>query len=101
MVVIILHVPLVDASNLLPLYEFIPLLIHFNFSANILVILDVGQAGLILIAIGHTQAFETLSSLDLANCKCLGLTFFLLNVQFYKPISSRTVLGPSSWQARH
>ncbi len=73
MVVIILHVPLVEAANLLPLYKFIPLPIHFNFSANISVIPDVGQAD--LITIGHTEAFQTHSS-DLANCRCLGSTFF-------------------------
>jgi hypothetical protein len=35
-VIIILHVPFIKADNLLLLYEFIPLPIHFNFSANIL-----------------------------------------------------------------
>lgn len=35
-VIIILHVPFVKADNLLLLYEFIPLPIQFNFSANIL-----------------------------------------------------------------
>jgi hypothetical protein len=72
--VIIHHVPLVEATNLLPLYKFIPLPIYFNFSTNIWIVPDVGQVD--LIAIGHTQAFQTLSSSDLANCKCLGSTFF-------------------------
>jgi hypothetical protein len=29
-----------------------------------------------LITIGNTEAFQTLSTSDLANCKCLGKTFF-------------------------
>jgi hypothetical protein len=35
MFVLILHVPLVSPHYLMPLYEFIPLLIHFNFSRNV------------------------------------------------------------------
>jgi hypothetical protein len=74
-VILILHVPYVETENLLPLYEFISLPIYFNFSSNISVILDVGKQD--LIAIGNTEAFQTLSSSDLANCKCLGKTFIL------------------------
>jgi len=33
--VLILHIPLVSPHNLMPLYKFIPLLIHFNFSGNV------------------------------------------------------------------
>ena len=32
---LIVHIPLVSNTNLLELYEFLPLSIHFNFSANI------------------------------------------------------------------
>jgi hypothetical protein len=73
-IILILHVPYVETENLLPLYEFISLPIYFNFSSNVSVILDVGKQD--LIAIGNTEAFQTLSSSDLANCKCLGKTFF-------------------------
>jgi hypothetical protein len=74
MVIIILHVPFVETENLLPLFEFISLPIYFNFTANVSVIPDVGKAD--LIAIGNTEAFQTLSTSDLANCKRLGNTFF-------------------------
>ena len=63
-----------ETENLLPLYEFISLPIYFNFSSNVSVIPDVGKQD--LIAIGNTEAFQTLSSSDLANCKRLGKTFF-------------------------
>jgi hypothetical protein len=33
--VLVLHVPLVAPHNLMPLYEFIPLPVHFNFSSNV------------------------------------------------------------------
>jgi hypothetical protein len=64
----------VETKNLLPLYEFISLPIYFNFSSNVSVIPDVGRQD--LIAIGNTEAFQTLSSSDLANCKRLRKTFF-------------------------
>jgi hypothetical protein len=65
-VILILHVPYVETENLLPLY--------FNFSSNVSIIPDIGKQD--LIAIGNTEAFQTLSSSDLANCKHLGKTFF-------------------------
>jgi hypothetical protein len=74
MVIIILYVLFVENKNLLPLFEFISLPIYFNFTANVSVIPDVGKAD--LIAIGNTEAFQTLSTSDLANCKRLGSTFF-------------------------
>jgi hypothetical protein len=73
-VILILHVPYVETKNLLPLYEFISLPIYFNFSSNVSVIPDIGKQD--LITLGNTEAFQTLSSSDLANCKCLGKTFF-------------------------
>jgi hypothetical protein len=57
-VIIILHVPFVKMENLLPLYEFVCLPIHFNFSTNISIIPEVSQAD--LIAVSHTKAFQTL-----------------------------------------
>jgi hypothetical protein len=73
-IILILHVPFVETEQLLPLYEFVSLPIHFNFSANISVVPDVGRAD--LIAIGDTETFQTLSSSDLAGCRRLGQTFF-------------------------
>jgi hypothetical protein len=73
-IILILHVPFVEADHLLTLYEFVSLPIHFNFSANISVVPEVGTAD--LIAIGDTNSFQMLSSSDLAACKRLGPTFF-------------------------
>jgi hypothetical protein len=73
-VILILHIPFVEAENFLPLYKFISLPIYFNFSSNVSVIPDVRKTD--LIAIGNTYAFQTHSTSDLANCKRLGQTFF-------------------------
>ena len=73
-IILILHVPFVEADQLLTLYEFVSLPIHFNFSSNISVVPEVGRND--LIAIGDTNSFQTLSSSDLAACKRLGRTFF-------------------------
>ncbi len=64
-VILILHVPYVETENLLLLYRFISLPIYFNFSSNVSVVPDVGKQDLIVI--GNTEAFQTLSSSDLAN----------------------------------
>ena len=63
---LIVHIPLVSNANLLELYEFLPLPIHFNFSANISITPDVGQNN--LLAIGHSKSFQTISSSDLHSC---------------------------------
>ncbi len=73
-IILILHIPFVEAAHLLPLYEFVSLPIHFNFSANISVMPDVGWADLIKIVV--TETFQTLSSYDLGGCKHLRQTFF-------------------------
>jgi hypothetical protein len=73
-VILILHVPFVEAENLLPFYKFISLPIYFNFSLNVSIIPDVGKID--LFAIANTEAFQTLSTSDLPNCKRLGKTFF-------------------------
>jgi hypothetical protein len=40
---LILHIPMVSNHNLLNLYEFLPLPIHFNFATNISITPDVGS----------------------------------------------------------
>jgi len=40
--VLVLHVPLVTPHNLMPLFEFIPLPVYFNFSSNVMVTPEVG-----------------------------------------------------------
>jgi len=71
---LILHLPMVANSNLLNLYEFLPLPIHFDFAANISITPDVGQTNLHVI--GHSQSFPVISSTDLHACLHLGDTFF-------------------------
>jgi hypothetical protein len=71
---LILHILMVANSNLLNLYEFLPLPIHSNFASNISITPDVGQTN--LLAIGHSQNFQTISSTDLHACLHLGDTFF-------------------------
>jgi len=71
---LILHVPMVANSNLLNLYEFLPLPIHFDFAANISLTPDIGQTN--LLAIGHSQSFQAISITDLHACLHLGDTFF-------------------------
>jgi hypothetical protein len=65
---------MVANSNLLNLYEFLPLPIHFDFAANISLTPDVGQTN--LLAIGHSQSFQAISITDLHACLHLGDTFF-------------------------
>jgi hypothetical protein len=71
---LIMHIPLVTNANLLKLYEFLPLPIHFNFSAKVLINPNVGQNN--LSAIGHSKYFQTISSTDLHSCFHLGDNFF-------------------------
>ncbi len=52
--VLILHVPLVMSHNLMPLYEFIPMPVHFNFSGNVSITLDIGINN--MFAIGHLES---------------------------------------------
>ncbi len=98
-VILLLHVPFVETENLLPLFEFISLPIYFNFSSNVSVIPDVGKTD--LIAIGNTEAFQTLSTSDLANCKRLGNMFFcdvrsVLQTNIVKNCLGSLYLGSSS-----
>jgi len=88
---LILHVPMVANSNLLNLYEFLPLPIHFNFAANISITPDVGQTN--LLAIGHSQSFQAISSTDLHACLHLGDTFFCKGRKVMETDLKRSCLG--------
>jgi hypothetical protein len=72
--VLVLHVPLVTPHNLMPLFEFIPLPVYFNFSSNVTVTPEVGPNN--MIAVGHSESYQLLSSSDLQNCNKLGETYF-------------------------
>jgi len=45
----IMHIPLISNANLLKIYKFLPLQIHFNLSANVSITPDVGQNNLLAI----------------------------------------------------
>jgi hypothetical protein len=70
--VLILHVPLVTPHNLMPLFEFILLPVYFNFTSNITVTPEVGPNN--MIAVGHSESYQLLSSSDLQDCNKLGDT---------------------------
>jgi hypothetical protein len=85
------HIPLVSNANLLELYEFLPLPIHFNFSANVSITLDVGQNN--LLAFGHSKSFQTISSTDLHSCLRLGDTFFCKGRKVMETSLKKSCLG--------
>jgi hypothetical protein len=89
--VLVLHVPLVTPHNLMPLYEFIPLPIYFNFSSNITVMPDVGPNN--MIAVGHSESYQLLSSSDLQNCNKMGETFFCKGRNVLLTDLTKTCLG--------
>jgi hypothetical protein len=72
--ILVLHVPLVTPHNLLPLFEFIPLPVHFNFSGNVSITPEVGNKN--MIAVGHSQSYQIISSSDLQMCNKMGETYF-------------------------
>jgi len=88
---LILHIPMVTNSNLLDLYKFLPLPIHFNFASNISIMPDVGQTN--LLAIGHSQSFQAISSTDLHACLHLGDTFFCKGRKVMETSLKRSCLG--------
>jgi hypothetical protein len=65
---------MVSNINVLNLFKFLPMPVHFNVTANIYITLDVGQAN--LLAIGHSKSFQTISSSDLHSCLYLRDTSF-------------------------
>jgi hypothetical protein len=53
--VLVLHVPLVAPHNIMSLYEFIPLPVHFIFSGNISITHEVGMNN---ITLGHSKSYQ-------------------------------------------
>jgi hypothetical protein len=72
--ILVMHVPLVAPQNLMQLYEFIPLPVHFNFSGNVSVTPEVSNNN--MIAVGHSQSYQIISSSDLQTCNKMGDTYF-------------------------
>jgi hypothetical protein len=71
---LIFHMLLVSSHNLMPLYKFIPLPIHFNFSGNVSVTPEVGINN--MITVGHSKLYQEISSTDLQSCIKMGETYF-------------------------
>jgi hypothetical protein len=88
--VLVLHVPLVTPHNLMPLYEFIPLPVHFNFSDNVSVTPEVGST---MIAVGHPQSYQLLSSTDLHSCNKMGENYFCKGRNVLLTDLTKTCLG--------
>jgi hypothetical protein len=72
--ILVLHVPLVAPHNLMPLLEFIPLPMVINVSGNVSVTPEVGPNN--MIAVGHSNAYQIISSSDLHSCNKMGETYF-------------------------
>ncbi len=89
--VLVLHVPLVTPHNLMPLFEFIPLPIHFNFSGNVSVTPEVGATN--MIAVGHSQSYQLLASTDLQSCNKMGETYFCKGRNVLLTELTKTCLG--------
>ncbi len=82
---------MVANKNLLNLYKFLPLPIYFNFASNISITPDVGPTN--LLAIGHSQSFQTISSADLHTCFHLGDTIFCKGRKVTETSLKRSCLG--------
>ncbi len=89
--VLVLHVPLVTPHNLMPLFEFIPLPVYFNFSSNITDTPEVGPNN--MIAVGHSESYQLLSSSNLQNCNKLGDTYFCKRRNVLLTDLTKTCLG--------
>jgi hypothetical protein len=89
--VLVLHIPLVTTHNLMPLYKFIPLPVHFNFSGNISVTPEVGATN--MIAVGHSQSYQLLSSTDLKSCNKMEQTYFCKGRNILLTDLNKTCLG--------
>jgi hypothetical protein len=72
--VLVLHIPLMAPHNLMPLFKFIPLTVHFNFSGNVSITPEVRANN--MISVGHSQSYQIISSSDLQMCNKMGETYF-------------------------
>jgi hypothetical protein len=88
---LMVHIPLVSNANLLELNEFLPLPIHFNFTANVSIPPDIGQNN--HLAIGHSKSFQTISSTGLHSCLHLGDTFFCKGRKVMETSLQKSCLG--------
>jgi hypothetical protein len=89
--VLVFHVPLVAPHNLMLLFEFIPLPVHFNISGNVSVTPEVGNNN--MIAGGHSQSYQLISSSDLQTCNKMGETYFCKERNVLLMDLTKTCLG--------
>jgi hypothetical protein len=90
--ILVLHIPLVAPHNLMPLLEFIPLPMVFNFYSNVLVTSEVGPNN--MIAVGHSNAYQIISSSsDLHSCNKMGETYFCKGRNLLLTDLTKTCLG--------
>jgi hypothetical protein len=89
--VLVLHVPLVAPHNLMPLFKFIPLPVHFNFSGNMSVTPEVGTNN--MIAVGHSQSYQLISTSDLQMCNKMGEIYFSKGRNILLMDLTKTCLG--------
>jgi len=89
--VLVLHIPLVAPHNLMPLLEFIPLPIVLNFSGHISVTPEVSPNN--MIAVGHSNAYQIISSSDLHSCNKMGETYFCKGRNVLLTDLTKTCLG--------
>jgi hypothetical protein len=88
---LVMHVPLVAPHNLMQLYEFIPLPVHFNFSGNVSVTPEVGNNN--MIAVGHSQSYQIISSSNLQTCNKMGETYLCKGRNVLLTDLTKTCLG--------
>jgi hypothetical protein len=88
---LILHIPIVSNANLFDIFEFLLLTIHFYFTANVSITLDVGQAN--FLTNGHSKSFQTISISDLQSCLHLGDTFFCKGKKVMETCFKKPCLG--------
>jgi hypothetical protein len=89
--VLVLHVPLVTPHNLMPLFEFIPLPVYFNFISNVTITPEVGPNN--MIAVGHSESYQLLSSSDSQDCNQMGDTYFCKGRNVLLKDLTKTCLG--------
>ena len=89
--VLVLHVPLVTPHNLMPLFEFIPLPVYFNFISNVTITPEVSPNN--MIAVGHSESYQLLSSSDSQDCNQMGDTYFCKGRNVLLKDLTKTCLG--------
>ncbi len=83
--------PRVALHNLMPLYKFISLPVHFNFSSNVSVTPKVGTNN--MIPVGHSNLYQLFSSSDLQTSNKMGEKYFCKGRNVLLTDLTKTCLG--------